>query len=153
MVKDMAYGPGWYATDLPPETTTDELLCELWQNNPSHLDKTEFYLRLSTESYRVVTPDESRPSLRFIPLVDQCRISGEDPDASISGQSTHPVYLVDAGQRADVNDRTPIVTQLFNPTESIKLIDAFIFGISGFSGMSPVMQENLCNYFGIAKST
>src|SRR5262249_43969476 len=52
VMRDVHYGPGWYATTLPPETRTHALLNDLWRGDASNLDKTRYWAEFEVDDRR-----------------------------------------------------------------------------------------------------
>jgi len=150
LVNNIRYGPGWYATDLTPDTKTQKLLKALWQGNAENLHKTAFWLQIAVKPERIDTPDKERPNVKFIPIVNNRRMRGDPPKPF--GQSTSSVYLLEAGSRVEVRDGEVKINHLYKPSSPIELIKPFMFLIDGFSSLSPDMQDNVRRYFGIDNS-
>ena len=93
--RDINYGPGWYLTNLPPSTSTNQLLDALWLGNREFADRTTYWLRVLSQD--VVTPDDERPSVKFLPVYQSRRADTNNP----FGGRTSPVLLVDAGMRRE----------------------------------------------------
>lgn len=147
LVNDIRYGPRWYATNLTPDTKTWELLKALWQGDTENLSKTAFWLRISAKPDRIETPDEKRPHVKFIPIVNNRRMTGDPPRPY--GQSTSSVYLLEAGSRVEVCGGDVKVNYLYKPSLPIELIKPFMFLIDGFASMSHEMRDNIHRYFRI----
>lgn len=102
---DIVYGPGWYATDLPPTTSTRVLLNELWAGNEKRVEKTAYWLRLSTSAEKVSTPDPDRPHLMYIPFGDESLVD-----------------LVDAGSRTRTLSGATKVQTLYSPESPVQVV-------------------------------
>lgn len=146
---DIHYGPGWYVTDLTPASSTRKIVEAFWRGDRAAIPKSAFWIKVSCEGERIQTPDTSRAHVKFLPIVEHRRLSGDPP--GIWAQSMTPIYLVAAGCRSGSWDGPALVNDLLTPSEPVMLVDAFIFGISGFSDLTPTMQANLKAYFAISE--
>ena len=142
-----AYGPGWYATELPPQTRTDELLDALWLGDVSQIEKTQHWLRLSVDAGRVRRPDRTRPWLQFVPILD--RVSVLDEARKLMGHSTEPVHLLEGGTRTDGSAGSVRVDTTYEPREAVCLVEPFICSFDGWTYLSPDQQYALQAVFGL----
>ena len=147
LINDINYGPGWYATNLTPDTKSEILLNELWQGNINNIDKLNYWLKLSLDIDRFKTPDKNRPYVKFLPIVNRRKMSGDPPRPC--GQSTSVVLLVEAGSRTQASDETIKVDFLYKPSPALVVIKPFIFLIEGFSKLNSIEQNNIRRYFQI----
>ena len=149
---DINYGPGWYVSDITPDMSTIELLNILWSGNPKSLKKTSYWLKIAVDSNRVHIPDKLRPHVMFVPIIEDRRLRGDPP--GLWCQSSSYVYLVSAGIRKfKTIESSAIVQELFHPDIPVELIEPFMFGVSGYTLLSPEQQANLRSYFAIKDET
>jgi tetratricopeptide (TPR) repeat protein len=136
---DARYGPGWYATTLAPDTSTDTLLRELWQGNVKHIAKTEYWLLISVEedSAAYVVPDATRPHVVFLAQYNR----GEQGDPSCpTGYRSEPIVLVKAGRREGTPSDEVVVETLFEPEVPSELTSPYVVI---FQGLSPLQKRML----------
>src|SRR5437879_4768298 len=60
------YGPGWYMTDLPPNTSTQQLLKNLWASNPQKSHRTRYWVRIALSEFKVRVPNPAQQHVRFM---------------------------------------------------------------------------------------
>lgn len=145
---DIHYGAGWYATSLPPATTTVELLQELWQGKPEFLDKTAYWLQVAVDETqtRVEIPDKSRAGVVFIPIVSR-QMTGDPPrPCGISGA---PVFLVRAGKRSEGVAGHVDIETLYEPETPVRLVEPFAVLVDGFAQLPKRDRNRLCRFLGI----
>lgn len=133
------------ATTLPPQTSTGELLRELWQGNTENLHKTECWLQVSVNPEGIEIADKDRPGVVFIPILKR---DARRP----TRMSMSEVLLVKAGRRIEKTPGQVEVNTLYEPASPVALIEPFIFGVEGFSGLPKEMRDRLRSYFQISFS-
>src|SRR5947209_7376317 len=97
-VASVVYGPGWYMTGLPPSTSTEKLLLDLWGGNPAKRYRTAFWVGVTMSEFKARTPDPLRPQVKFVPVKDKIDLSAEN---SLFCQSLSAVTLVSGGTREE----------------------------------------------------
>lgn len=101
---DVYYGPGWYVTEIPPDTSSEVLLQELWQGRADYVDRTHYWLKIITEERRLKLPDSNRNTVLYLPIYEKL---GGDVNRP-AGESIEPVILVEAGSRSQGTDHADI---------------------------------------------
>ena len=139
---DAAYGKGWYVTDLPPSTPTDELLAALWPGGATLPSRTEYWLLLAAREDRVRIPEAARPNVSFLPLCTGFTCTGESPRPKISSNSS--IYLLEAGTR---REEGKTLSSLQRP---LVLVPSYMAFVDGFYLLSQQEQRRLLLAFGEA---
>lgn len=141
--RDINYGPGWYLTNLPPSTSTNQLLDALWLGNREFADRTTYWLRVLSQD--VVTPDDERPSVKFLPVYQSRRADTNNP----FGGRTSPVLLVDAGMRREERAERVDVKVLRKYEPAVEVVPPFQAVIDGWTSIDIDSQCNILGFMGL----
>ncbi|SMF52334.1 hypothetical protein SAMN06265365_1176 [Tistlia consotensis] len=142
--RDAAFGPGWYATSLPPETPTETLLDELWGGNKDSIRKTRYWIEILVKEFNLRYPDPTRPNLCFIPFISSVSRSSGNP----VGQNADGVSVTSCGRRiVRKSVITREVTNAWDPP--LCVIDPFFTAVDGFELIDPDTQANILGFYGL----
>ncbi|MEK7995070.1 MAG: hypothetical protein AAB403_14790 [Planctomycetota bacterium] len=138
---DITYGPGWYVTSLPPTTSTQQLLKELWRGNVDYLSKTRHWLEMEVDAHSLKYPDPERPTVGFITYLEKIsRRSG-----NLVGQNPYGVLVKGCGRR--IQKGLQVVTEtmkIWSPP--LCVVGSFIAAVDAFETLSPDAQANILGY-------
>jgi hypothetical protein len=138
---DADYGIGWYVTDLEPKSGNEDILRSLWQGDPAYLARTGHWLQLAVDETRAVTPDTTRPYVKFVPLCTGLDFIGDPLACRFT--STRPIYLVSAGTRTQRSVGDVAVCEQLRPGSPAELVPAYDIRIEHFAQLSRIQQASV----------